>query len=128
MKRILGLVLAMAMLMGSCAFADSAVDVIMNTGTTQAFTDEAVPTADLETILKAGLSTESAINQQPWFFVAVTNQDVMKEIGGSGMGGFSMPAGSGKPEGMPEGARGFCPRIRRQDRFFSDNVAERNEP
>jgi len=104
MKRILGLVLAMAMLMGSCAFADSAVDVIMNTGTTQAFTDEAVLTADLETILKAGLSTESAINQQPWFFVAVTNQDVMKEIGGSGMGGFSMPAGSGKPEGMPEGA------------------------
>jgi nitroreductase len=102
---MIGTVLAMVMLMGSCAFADSAVDVILNTGTTQAFTDEAVSAADLETILKAGLSTESAINQQPWFFVAVTNQDVMKEIGGSGMGGFSMPAGGGKPEGAPEGGK-----------------------
>ena len=105
MKRILGTVLALVLLTGSCAFADSAVDVILNTGTTQAFTDEAVPAADLETILKAGLSTESAINQQPWFFVAVTNQDVMKEIGGSGMGGFSMSAGGGKPEGAPEGGK-----------------------
>ena len=108
MKRILGTVLAIVLLTGSCAFADSAVDVILNTGTTQAFTDEAVQAADLETILKAGLSTESAINQQPWFFVAVTNQDVMKEIGGSGMGGFSMPAG-GKPEGAPEGGMPAVP-------------------
>ena len=104
-KRMIVTVLAMVMLMGTCAFADSAVDVIMNTGTTQDFTDEAVPAADLETILKAGLSTESAINQQPWFFVAVTNQDVMKEIGGSGMGGFSMPSGGGKPEGAPQGGK-----------------------
>ena len=114
MKRILGLVLALAMMTGSCAFAESAVDVILNTGTTQAFSDEAVPTADLETILKAGISTESAINQQPWFFVAVTNKEVMTELAGSGMGGFSMPAGGkekpegsgeGKPEGMPEGGK-----------------------
>ena len=45
MKRILGTVLALVLLTGSCAFADSAVDVILNTGTTQAFTDEAVPAA-----------------------------------------------------------------------------------
>ena len=121
MKRVFGMILAMTILMVSAAYADSAVDVIMNTGTTQAFTDEAVPSEDLETILRAGLSTESAINQQPWFFVAVTNQEIMKEIAGSGMGGFTPPAGmgerpegapegspegtpSGKPEGMPEGA------------------------
>ena len=36
MKRILGTVLALVLLTGSCAFADSAVDVILNTGTTQA--------------------------------------------------------------------------------------------
>ena len=105
MKRILGMILAVAMLAGSCAFADSAVDVIMNTGTTQAFSDEAVPAPDLETILKAGISTESAINQQPWFFVAVTNKEIMNELSGSGMGGFSMPAGGGKPEGAPEGGK-----------------------
>ena len=92
----------------SAAYADSAVDVIMNTGTTQAFTDEAVSAEDLETILRAGLSAASAINQQPWFFVAVTDQELMKEIAGSGMGGFTPPAGKvekpeGAPEGMPEG-------------------------
>lgn len=101
MKRFMGIFLALMLMVASAAYADSAVDVIMNTGTTQAFSDEAVSAGDLETILQAGLSTESAINQQPWFFVAVTNQDVMKEIAGSGMG-FAPPAGA-KPEGFPEG-------------------------
>ncbi len=109
MKKLIGMVLAMMLLTVSAAYADSAVDVIMNTGTTQAFTDEAVSAGDLETILRAGLSTESAINQQPWFFVAVTNAEIMKEIAGSGMGGFTPPAGSGeKPEGAPAGgSEGF---------------------
>ena len=104
MKKILGILLAVTVLLSAAAaFADSAVDVIMNTGTTQSFTDEAVFDEDLETILRAGLSTESAINQQPWFFVAVTNPDIMKEVSGSGMGGFTPPAGMSKPEGAPEG-------------------------
>ena len=103
MKRILGIVLFMAVLLASCAYADTAVDVIMNTGTTQAFTDEAVSSEDLETILRAGLAAESAINQQPWFFVAVSNPDIMQEISGSGTG-FAPPAGMGeKPDGVPEG-------------------------
>ena len=118
MKRTMGIILAVMLLAASVACADSAVDVIMNTGTTQAFTDEAVSAEDLETILWAGISTASAINQQPWFFVAVTDQELMKEIGGSGMGGFTPPSGAGekpegmpegKPEGMPEGAAGGKP-------------------
>lgn len=115
MKRMMGILLAMMILTASAALADSSVvDVIMSTGTTQAFTDEAVSSEDLETILRAGLSTESAINQQPWFFVAVTNAEVMKEIAGSGMGGFTPPAGmsekpEGAPEGMPEGFQGGAP-------------------
>ena len=115
MKRFLGVILAVTVLLSvSAAFADSAVDVIMNTGTTQSFTDEAVPAEDLETILRAGLSTESAINQQPWFFVAVTDPDTMKEIAGSGMGGFTPPADmkdrpEGAPAGMPEGVPAGMP-------------------
>ena len=105
MIRIMGIILAAMLLTVSAACAETAVDVIMNTGTTQAFTDEAVSSEDLETILRAGLSTESAINQQPWFFVAVTNPEIMSEIAGPGMGGFAPPAGMGeKPEGAPEGA------------------------
>ena len=117
MKRIIGMILVLVLLAASSAFADSAVDIIMSTGTTQAFTDEAVSDEDLETILRAGLAAESAINQQPWFFVAVTNREIMAEISGSGSG-FTPPAGvdfkpesapAGKPEGMPEGAQGGFP-------------------
>ena len=108
MKRMMTVFLALTMLLASSAAADSAIDVIMNIGTTQAFTDEAVSTEDLETILKAGLAAASAMNQQPWYFVAVTNQDLMKEIAGSGMS-FTPPAGGATPEGAPEGAPGAAP-------------------
>ena len=89
------------------AGADSAVDTILATGTTQAFAADAVPDEDIQTILQAGVSTASAINQQPWYFAAITNQDLMKEIGGSGMSFGGRPEGmSTPPEGMgtlPEG-------------------------
>ena len=85
----------------TAAYADETVNVIMQTGTTQAFTEEAVSKEDLTVILQAGLNATSAINQQPWHFVAVTNQDIMEELGaGMGFGGKA-------PEGMPAG--GFTP-------------------
>lgn len=77
--------------------ADTGVlSVIRNTGTTQAFTDEKVPENDLEMILQAGLAASSAINQQPWFFVAVSNPEVLAEISGSG-------ASAAAPAGTPAG-------------------------
>ena len=81
--------------LAASAGAESAVDTILATGTTQAFASDAVPDEDIQTILQAGVSTSSAINQQPWYFAAVTNRDLMKEIsGGSGMG-FGGPGGFG---------------------------------
>ena len=118
------------------ASAESAADTILRTGTTQSFDSDPVPDEDIRTILQAGVSTASAINQQPWYFVAITNQDLMKEIAGSGMGfggrpdsapggfgtppegsmpeGFSAPTDGGKPDGenmpsmpaMPSGGSG----------------------
>lgn len=89
------------------AGAEGAVDTILATGTTQSFAADTVPDEDIQTILQAGASTASAINQQPWFFVAITDQDLMKEIGGGGMSFGSKPEGmSTPPEGMgtpPEG-------------------------
>ena len=104
LKRVALVVMAVMLIAASSSVAETAVDTILNVGTTQAFTDEAVPVDDLNTIMQAGLSAASAINQQPWFFVAVTNQELMKEIAGSGMS-FAPPAGAaGKPEGAPEGS------------------------
>ncbi len=114
MKKLTATVLSLILLIASsAAVAESPVDVIMNVGTTQSFSDEAVPAEDLTTILQAGLAAESAINQQPWFFVAVTNPEIMQELAGSGAG-FTPPAGMGErqegvPEGMPEGFQGGAP-------------------
>ncbi len=41
--------------------ASTAVDTILSVGTTQAFTDEAVPEADIKTILRAGLEDKALI-------------------------------------------------------------------
>ena len=82
------------------ASAETTVDTILTAGTTQAFSDEAVPAEDIQTILRSGLASESAINQQPWFFVAVTDKGVMEELSGSG----SMPKGAAPGGAFPGGA------------------------
>ncbi|MBR4393009.1 MAG: nitroreductase family protein [Oscillospiraceae bacterium] len=84
----------------------TAVDTIMTAGTTQAFTDDPVPEEDIQTILQAGLASESAINQQPWFFVAITDQDVMAELSSSAgrPAGGTMPAA--KDGEMPDFSKG----------------------
>ena len=76
------------------ASAEDLTNVIIDSRTTQSFTDEAVSDADLRLILEAGLSAPSAINQQPWYLVAVTDQEVLDEIKGSG-GGFGGGAKAG---------------------------------
>ena len=92
------------------AGAEGAVDTILATGTTQSFAADAVPDEDIQTILRAGASTSSAINQQPWFFAAITNQELMKEIGGSGMSFGGRPDGAGSPpEGMGTPPDGMTP-------------------
>ena len=108
-KRLTIITMAVMLITASSAMAETAVDTIMNVGTTQAFTNEEVSVDDLKTIMQAGLSAASAINQQPWFFVAITDQKLLKEIAGSGMS-FAPPAGaSGKAEGVPQGEKGSFP-------------------
>lgn len=110
MKKFFAFLLAAAMLAGCACYADSAIDTIMTVGTTQAFSDEAVSSEDLETIVAAGLASVSAINQQPWFMVAITDSEIMQQLAGSGSGFSGAPAGaSGAPagfEGAPAGASG----------------------
>ena len=104
------------------AFAEDAkvdntvVDTSLTAGTTQAFTDEAVPEEDIETILQAGLASESAINQQPWFFVAVTDKDVMAELGASG----GRPAGGAMPDFPKDGEMPDFPKDGEMPEFLKD--------
>lgn len=106
MKRLTAILMLISLCLSTvaaCAESET-IQVIMNARTTQAFSDTAVKEEDLHAILQAGLAATSAINQQPWYFVVITNPDVMAEIAGSsGMGG--MPDGMTPPEEMslPEG-------------------------
>ena len=96
------ILLAMTLLAGA-AGAEDLTGIIVNSRTAQAFTDEAVADENLNTILEAGLAATSAINQQPWYFVAVSNQEIISEIKGSSGGAGGFPGGA-KPEGKaPEG-------------------------
>ena len=55
-------------------------------------------------IVQAGLSTASAINQQPWYFVVITNSDVMTEIAQS-----AKPSGTGSPSADVQGGAMSAP-------------------
>ena len=54
-KRLTIITMAVMLIAASSAMAETAVDTIMNVGTTQAFTDEEVSVDDLKTIMQAGL-------------------------------------------------------------------------
>ena len=109
MKRKITMILALALVLSMAAFtacgADKAtaqadqkstVDTILSAGTTQAFKDEPVPEADVSTILRAGLSATSAMNAQPWFFAAVSDKALLREIDSPEEGGSAGPnAGMG---------------------------------
>lgn len=90
------------------AATETEVDVIFAAGTTQSFTDEAVPQEDIETILRAGLAAESALNAQPWFFAAVTDQELLSELTAS-QGIPSFPQGGNMPSFGRDGERPAMP-------------------
>ena len=73
---LISVLLVLGLLCGA-ASAETAVDWIIDGRTTQSFTDEAVSDDDLQVILEAGLAATSAINQQPWYFVAVTSREAV---------------------------------------------------
>jgi nitroreductase len=51
------------------------------------FTDEAIPDADLDRILAAGLLAPSAKNWQPWDFVVITGREQLGRLAGVWQGG-----------------------------------------
>lgn len=58
----------------------NAASLLIGARTTQYFTQERVPEADMEHILQAGINAPSAMNQQPWHFTAVTNREILQQI------------------------------------------------
>lgn len=70
----------------SIFLADAVIDTVMTAGTTHFFSNKPVHDEDLTTILQAGLATAGAVEQQPWFFAVLTDQEMMSWIADTGFG------------------------------------------
>ena len=60
---------------------------IMTRTSIRKYTDQPIKKADIETLLRAGMAAPTAVNKQPWHFVAVTDKAKLKELSG-GRGGM----------------------------------------
>ena len=78
--------LALAMTAGVAAQQKSeaqvAINNIMTRTSIRQYTDETVSKADIETMLRAGMAAPTAVNKQPWHFVAVTDKAKLTELAG----------------------------------------------
>ena len=88
--------LALAMTAGVSAQqkseAQAAINNIMSRTSIRQYTDEPVSKADIETMLRAGMAAPTAVNRQPWHFVAVTDKAKLDELAGR-RGGMIKQAG-----------------------------------
>jgi glutathione peroxidase-family protein len=55
---------------------------IMTRTSIRQYTNEPVSKADIETMLRAGMAAPTAVNRQPWHFVAVTDKAKLAELAG----------------------------------------------
>jgi nitroreductase len=81
----------------------SAADVIINHYAARAFIAGAIPGADLDQILRAGIRAPSAGNRQPWFFTVVRNPDLAKRIVPQNVDGNVLIVISGEGDGKTNG-------------------------
>ena len=97
MKKVIFTMLALAMTAGVSAQvenkeAQTAIHNIMTRTSIRQYTDEPVSKADVETMLRAGMAAPTAVNRQPWHFVAVTDKAKLAELAGR-RGGMIKQAG-----------------------------------
>lgn len=60
--------------------ADTAIDCIMTRASVRSYTDRQVEDSTINKILQAGMAAPTAVNQQPWQFVVVTEQNLKDSI------------------------------------------------
>ena len=62
--------------------AQVAINNIMTRTSIRQYTNEPISKADIETMLRAGMAAPTAVNKQPWHFVAVTDKTKLAELAG----------------------------------------------
>jgi len=62
---------------------NDAIETIMTRTSVRSFTDRAVSTDTIEMLLRAGMAAPTAVNLQPWHFVAITDRAKLDELAGT---------------------------------------------
>lgn len=62
------------------ANAQVVIDNIMTRTSIRRYTDEPISPKDVETLLRAGMAAPTAVNAQPWHFVAITDKAKLTEL------------------------------------------------
>jgi len=60
--------------------AQAVINNIMTRTSIRQYTNEPVSQQDVETLLRAGMAAPTAVNAQPWHFVAITDKAKLKEL------------------------------------------------
>ena len=70
-----------------CMEINPVLNSIMTRTSIRKYADQPVSKTDIETLLRAGMAAPTAVNRQPWHFIAVTDKAKLKELSG-GRGGM----------------------------------------
>ncbi len=70
---------------------EAVINNIMTRTSVRSYTEQAVSTADVETLLKAGMAAPTSRNKQPWELVVVNDREVLDQLAAS-IRGASMAA------------------------------------
>ena len=85
--RSIKLLLITLLLAGQASFAqniDKSEIVLKNISerkSVRTYTDQKVEKEDLEKLLRAGMSAPSAVNAQPWAFIAIDDRETLDRLG-----------------------------------------------
>jgi nitroreductase len=60
---------------------DERLQIIFSRRSIRKYTSEPVSEADLTSLLQAGMAAPSAMNRRPWHLIAVTDKEILDEIG-----------------------------------------------
>lgn len=64
----------------ACSDGQAIIDNIMTRTSVRAYTEQTISNDTIETLLRAGMAAPTAVNKQPWHFVAITDKDKLNGI------------------------------------------------
>lgn len=60
---------------------NSTIEIIHQRKSVRNYTDQKISNEQLETLVKAGMAAPTAVNKQPWAFIASTDREVLDALG-----------------------------------------------